>query len=211
MPTLEQARDWYDEKDVVHGYTHIQRVYQLAERLAIIERADVDIVRAAALLHDVQGSGTDQSMRDMHHIFAASFAAQWLTDEGWIEARIAQVQHCIRSHRYRDESEQPITLEAKILFDADKLDSIGAIGVVRALLYAVEHGKPVYSQPSARFIENGDMDIEEEHSAYHEYIYKLRNIKDRLFTNTARQLAEARHDDMCRFFDGLAAEWNGLR
>jgi len=61
------------------------------------------------------------------------------------------VQHCIRAHRFRDDSEPPQTLEAKILFDADKLDVLGAIGAARTIAYAVLDGQPVYAEPSLRF------------------------------------------------------------
>ena len=56
MPTLEQARSWYPASDPVHGFDHIQRVYRMAERLAVEEGADLEIVQAAALLHDAEGS-----------------------------------------------------------------------------------------------------------------------------------------------------------
>jgi uncharacterized protein len=65
--------------------------------------------------------------------------------------RIAAVQHCIRAHRFRDDREPPQTLEAKILFDADKLDVLGAIGAARTIAYAVLDGQPVYAEPSPRF------------------------------------------------------------
>ena len=55
MPTLEQARQWYPEQDPVHGWDHILRVYHMAERLALAEGADLEIVHAAALLHDSKG------------------------------------------------------------------------------------------------------------------------------------------------------------
>jgi uncharacterized protein len=79
-----------------------------------------------------------------------------LQAEGWDEARISAVQHCIRAHRFRDNSEPPNTLEAKVLFDADKLEVLGAIGVARTIAYAVVRGQPVYSQPSQSFLETDE-------------------------------------------------------
>ncbi len=52
MLTFEKAREWYKDTDPVHDFSHIERVYRMAERLAIAEGADLQIVRAAALLHD---------------------------------------------------------------------------------------------------------------------------------------------------------------
>jgi uncharacterized protein len=211
MPTIEQARTWYSQADPVHDFEHVLRVYHMAERLALAEGADLEIVRAAALLHDAQGSapGGDASERANHHHSSSDFAASILRSEGWAQERINAVQHCIRAHRFRDQSEPPQTLEAKVLFDADKLDVVGAIGAVRTIIYAVLDGKPVYSQPSDHFRQTGQEEPGEQHSSYHEFIFKLSKIKDRLFTPTARSLAEARHAYLVGFYEELRAEMNG--
>ena len=128
MPTLEQARTWYTDADPVHDFSHVERVYRMAEKISAAEGADVEIVRAAALLHDVEGSAPEGAGRASHHHESAEFAAEVLQAEGWPAERIAAVQHCIRAHRFRDRSEPPATLEAQVLFDADKLDVLGAIG-----------------------------------------------------------------------------------
>lgn len=211
MPTLEQARSWYSQADPVHGFDHVLRVLRMAERLALAEDADVEIVRAAALLHDAEGSATaggDQG-RTHHHQASAEFARQVLLEEGWSEERIAAVQHCIRAHRFRDNSEPPQSLEAKVLFDADKLDVIGAIGVARTIAFDVVVGQPIFAQPSERFLESGEKEPGEQHSSYHEYLFKLRKIKDMLYTPSGQALAEARHHFLVEFFERLAAEMRG--
>jgi uncharacterized protein len=200
MPTIEAARSWYPQSDPVHGFDHVMRVHHLAERLAIAEEADQEIVLAAALLHDVE------SDRSEHHQAAAEFAAEILQSEGWEDERIAAVQHCIRAHRFRDESERPQSLEAKVLYDADKLDAIGATGVARAIAFALGAGQPVYAPPSSRFLHSGEREPFEPHSAYHEYLFKLRKLKDHLFTPTARNLAEERHRILVTYFEALDAE-----
>ena len=110
MPDIETARQWYSQ-DPVHGFEHVLRVYRLGERIGEAEHADIDIVRAAVLLHDVDASQldseTDVSQRGEHHLSAAQFAGQILRGEGWPEERIAAVQHAIRAHRYRDRREAP--------------------------------------------------------------------------------------------------------
>jgi len=121
------------------------------------------------------------------------------------------VQHCIRAHRFRDDREPPATIEAKCLFDADKLDVLGAIGAVRVVVYAALAGTPFYSEPSQQFIETGKELPGELHSAYHEYLFKLRNVESRLFTATARQLAHERGLYLKEFFTQLIAEINGER
>jgi uncharacterized protein len=211
MPTIDQARHWYPDLDPVHGFDHVLRVYRMAERLAQAEGADLEIVLAAVLLHDAEGSATTggEIGRSNHHHASSEFARQMLEAENWLPDRIAAVQHCIRAHRFRDNSEPPQTLEAKILFDADKLDVIGAIGVVRTIAFDVVVGQPVYFEPSQHFLASGEKEPGEPHSSYHEYLFKLSRIKDRLFTPAARAIAEERHRFMAEFFTRLAAEERG--
>src|SRR3972149_623224 len=85
-------------------------------------------------------------------------------------------QHCIRSHRFRGD-EHPHSLEAKVLFDADKLDVIGAFGVARSIAYDVVMGWPIFAEPSQRFRQSGEKEPGESHSSYHEFIFKLGKIK----------------------------------
>ena len=138
MPSIEQAHSWYLDGDPVHDFDHVMRVYRIAEKLALAEGADLEIIRAAALLHDSVGSapGNPGEARAEHHILSAIFARQVLTEEGWAEERIQAVEHCIRAHRFRNKGEKPQTIEAQVLFDADKLDVLGAIGAARTIAYA---------------------------------------------------------------------------
>jgi uncharacterized protein len=202
MPTIEQARTWYTNADAVHDFDHVLRVYRMAEHLAQAEGADLEIVRAAALLHDAEGTMPGAS---------AEFAAEVLRTEGWDPERIAAVQHCIRAHRFRDRSEPPHTIEAKIIFDADKLDVLGAIGVARTLVYATLAGQPWYAEPSKRFKQTGEKEPGEPHSSYHEHLFKLRKVRDRMFTETARLIAADRLHYLDEYFERLIDEWNGKR
>ena len=210
MPTIEQARAWYTDSDPVHDFEHVLRVYRMAERLAGAEGADLEIVRAAALLHDAEGTMPGNESRVNHHHASADFAAQVLAQEGWDAERIAAVQHCIRAHRYRG-TETPRTLEARILFDADKLDVLGAIGVARVIGYATLAKTPWYVPPSQQFLESGREVEGEAHSAYHEHLFKLRKVRDRMFTTTARAIAQERLQYLDDYFERLIDEWNGRR
>lgn len=209
MPTLEQAQTWYSTSDSVHGFDHVLRVYNMAERLATIEGADLEIVRAAALLHDAEGSAPENTHnRATHHEASASFARTILTEEGWPESRITAVEHCIRAHRYRT-TEAPQTIEAKVLFDADKLDVLGAFGAARTIAYAAQAQQPIYAKPSTQFLETGKKTPEEPHSSYHEYLFKLRRVKERLFTDEAKRIAESRHAFLVAFYEQIVAEAEG--
>jgi uncharacterized protein len=211
VPTIEQAREWYRGADAVHDFDHVLRVYRMAERLAREEGGDLEIVRAAALLHDAEGSapGGEGEERASHHHASAQFAGQVLAAEGWPAERIAAVQHCIRAHRFRDRTEPPATIEAKILFDADKLDVLGAIGVARVVAYSALDGQPFYAQPSEAFLQTGQEEPGEPHSSYHEYLFKLRKVHDRLFTPTARALAAGRDAYLADFYARFEAESRG--
>jgi len=217
LPTIEEARRWYPADDPVHGFDHVLRVYRMAEYLAEVEGADLEIVRAAALLHDAtppddrpgKPASRLKAGRVQHHQAAAEFAGEVLRSSGWSKERIAAVQHAIRAHRFRDDSEQPQTLEAMVLFDADKLDAIGAIGVARAIGYATQHHQPAYASPSAHFHQSGQTEPDEAHSAYHEYLYKLSKLKDRFYTASGKRLAAERHRRMSVFFEQLAVEMSG--
>ena len=209
MPTIEQARAWSPAGDPVHGFDHVERVARMAERLAREVGADQEIVRAAALLHDAAGAHPETGeTRHEHERDSAAVARQVLTDEGWTEERICAVEHCIRAHRFRGK-EQPQTLEAQVLFDADKLDVMGAFGAARTIGYALQAGTPIYAAPSQAFLDRGQTEEGEPHSAYHEYLFKLRRVRERLFTEPARKIGEQRHQVLCAFFDQLAAEAEG--
>jgi len=209
MPTIDQARRWYTHADPVHDFEHILRVLALAERIGRAENADLDILRAAALLHDADGAAPDDGAgRATHHLNSAEFAREVLKAEGWPADRIAAVQHCIRAHRFRG-GDAPQTLEARIMFDSDKLDVLGAIGVARVVAYAALAGEPLTGEPSAGFIAAGEKEPGEPHTPYHEFLFKLSKIKDRLHTPTARAIAAERHRYLADYFDRLVLEIKG--
>jgi uncharacterized protein len=209
MPTVEQARAWYPAHDPVHGFDHVLRVLAVAERLAEQVGADGEVVRAAALLHDAAGAVPGPgSGRANHEQASAEFARSILAQEGWDAVRIEAVAHCVRAHRYRS-VEAPQTLEAQVLFDADKLDVLGAFGVARTIAYALQAGEPIYAEPSEAFRSSGTGLPGEPHSAYHEYLFKLRHVADRLQTEPGRQMGRRRVALLVEFFEALAEEARG--
>lgn len=211
--SVEHARAFYDAGDPVHGFDHVLRVYLLAQRIGEIEGADLEIIRAAALLHDSRGADPrgEANERESHHLLSAEFAEEVLRGLGWQAERIAAVQHCIRSHRFRAQDEPPKTIEAKCLFDADKLDVLGAIGAARTTAYAAQADQPFYREPSQLFRECGEYEPDEPHSAYHEYLFKLQFVGAKLLTTAGRDIARQRDDFMRQYFDQLQAECRGER
>ena len=207
MPTVEQAREWYPTEDPVHGFDHVLRVMRSAEEIGKELGADLEVLRAAALLHDAAGADPRED-RAQHENASAEFARETLANEGWSQDRIKAVVECVLSHRYRGK-QQPKSLEARILFDADKLDVVGAFGVARTIGYAIQADQPIFAQPSEKFLASGELEHGEPHSAYHEYLFKLRNVKGRLHTDPARRLASEREKVLVSFFEQLAAEARG--
>jgi len=202
--TVDFARTLYENAGGGHDFDHVLRVTALAERIAAAEGADLRIVRTAALLHDI---GESEGRED-HHLRGAAKARALLLGEP--DAFVEAVAHAIEAHRFRAEP-APATQEAQCLSDADKLDAIGAIGAARAIAYAAQVGQPTYAQPSQRFLETGQTEPGEPHSAYHEFVFKLRKLKDRLYTPSARQIGEERHRYLEEFFTQLTGEITGQR
>jgi len=189
-----------------HDWEHTDRVYQLAVRLAKVEGADLHIVSLAALLHDIARHSEDQKQGQLcHAVEGAKIARQLLAAYQVATDKIEKISHCIQTHRYRN-NHHPESLEARVLFDADKLDSIGAIGIGRAFLFAGEIGARLHNHDTPVAAMKA---YSSEDTAYREYMVKLRHIKDQLYTNEGKRLAQGRHDFMVTFFDRLNKEVTG--
>jgi uncharacterized protein len=207
---LQQIRNkaaiYFENSSGSHDWSHTERVYRLCMKLAPLEGADAEIVAIAALLHDVGRNEQDQSKgRICHAESGARIARELLQDFGLAGEKVNHVIHCIEAHRFRG-NKQPLTKEAKVLFDADKLDSIGAIGIGRAFQFAGEVGARLH---------NGAIDLERtrsysrEDTAYREFTVKLSKVKDRMLTEEGKRIAQERHRFMVEFFDRLNAEAEG--
>jgi uncharacterized protein len=207
MISIAEARRYYEGADAVHDFDHVLRVLALAERIGQAEGANLEIVRAAALLHDVDRGQADAAGCD-HAAYAADRAREILVDRP--PEKVAAAAHAIAAHRFRTGPE-PTSLEAQVLFDADKLDAIGAVGVARAFAYGGAHGQqlwaPLETVDVDRWTREGD--DPNEHTPVHEFVVKLSRLKERLFTPTGRRIAEERHAYMVAFFQRFDAEVRG--
>lgn len=207
--TIEQARRFYDDADAVHDFDHVLRVLALAERIGQAEGVDLEIVRAAALLHDVEREQGGEGGLD-HAASAARRVPEILCAAP--SETVEAVAHAVAAHRFRT-GPDPVTPEAQVLFDADKLDAIGAVGVARAFAYGGAHHQrlwtPAENVDLARWKAEGDDPTD--HTPVHEFVVKLSQIKGRLFTRTGRAIAQERHDYMVGFFQRLDAEVQGKR
>ncbi len=207
MVTVDEARAYYAGAGSGHDFDHVLRVLALAERLARAEGADVEIVRAAALLHDIARAEEDATGQGDHAQMAAARAHAILVARCVAPARADAVAHAIAAHRFRG-STPPQTLEAKILFDADKLDSIGAIGVARAYAISGALNQRLWSQVAPDAVATRDQH-NANHTAVAEFAVKLSKVRERVHTASARQIADERHAFMAAFFDRLEREVRG--
>ncbi len=210
MITIEEARAYYSDQDSAHSFAHVLRVLRLAERIGKAEGADMVILRTAALLHDIAREEEDAGGA-CHAKVGASRVRQILA--GRPQETIEAVAHAIRCHRFRGTC-SPRTLEAKILYDADKLDAIGAIGVARAYAIAGRCAQSLWAKvPESYAVRKADEALEdvrsEGHTPVHEYSFKLSRLKDTLFTQTARDIAAGRQQYMAEFFRRLELEIRG--
>jgi len=206
MITIEQARRFYDGADAAHDFDHVLRVLTLAERIAQSEGADLEIVRAAALLHDVaraQTSGSGQC----HARVGAERAREILRAHP--PERVEAVARAIAAHRFR-RGPAPATVEAKALFDADKLDAIGAVGIARAYIISGQRNSRLWADVPPGYAE-GDLAGTREHTAVHEFVFKLSKLQDLMHTAAGKAIARERHTYMLGFFQRLSQEVRGER
>ena len=214
---LEKIRESV-EKELscsAHNMDHIMRVYNLALHIAEGESVDNDVLKAAALLHDIGRvkEDNDPSGKTDHAIEGARMAENILRSLGYPKHKIKHIQDCIVSHRYRT-GEVPKTDEARILFDADKLDVLGAIGVARSFVWVGRNNAKIYTSCSIEeYIKdnlggetNGRIQDKTKHSPQIEFETKLRFLQDKLHTQKAREICKERLEFFKGFLDRLEKE-----
>ena len=191
-----------------HDWDHTERVYKLCMHIGQVERADLEVLAVAAYLHDVGRPYEDQSKGTICHAEKGSeIAKTLLVNYPLSNEKKRNIVHSIGSHRFRG-NHAPETLEARTLFDADKLDSIGAIGIGRAFLFAGEVGAKLHN-PEADL--RNTRPYTEEDTGYREFKLKLSKIKDRMLTAEGSRMAEERHAFMERFFERFQQEYEGKK
>jgi uncharacterized protein len=203
----KEAQAFFRSARGSHDWDHTERVLRLGRRIGRKEKADLGILGLAALLHDIGREEEDRSHgRICHGRSGAELARGILARHGCDPAAIKAVVHCIRTHRFRRGGE-PRTLEARVLFDADKLDSIGAVGIGRAFQFAGEVGARLHD-PAIDVRKTKPYSRED--TAYREYLVKLSRVRDRMTTREGRRLAADRHRFMAAFFARLNKETDGV-
>lgn len=201
-----------------HDFDHVMRVYNLAIKIAENEDVDMEVIKVASLLHDIGGKREldDPTGQTDHAEEGMKMAEPILRDLGFSEEKIKHIQDCILTHRFRTEN-KPKTMEAKIVFDADKLETVGAIGLARAFTWVGRNNAHIYRKVDineyAKENQGGKLDgrIQDKtkHSPQINWETKDKYILDYLYTDKAKAMAKERKIFIEQFFERLEKEING--
>ncbi|EHI99271.1 metal dependent phosphohydrolase [Clostridium sp. DL-VIII] len=202
-----------------HNLDHVFRVYNLCLLLAKYEEnVDLEILIPAALLHDIARveESNDKTGEIDHAVLGSVVAENILRKLEYEEEKIEKIKHCITSHRFRTGNE-PNTIEAKILFDSDKLDIIGASGIARTFMLAGQFGQRLTVDEElndyikSNTVENGRLKDVSKHTPFIEYEVKFKKIPDKLYTEKAREIGKERLGFMNEYFNRLKLEIKGIK
>lgn len=192
----------FDIRDGAHDEAHLMRVWRNAGKIMAVEGGDAGILLAAVLLHDCIWVDKTSPQRHMASRLAAEKARKVLASLGWDEDRIGQVCHAIEAHSYSAGIE-PLTLEAKIVQDADRLDAMGFVGVARCFYLAGMRGASIChaSDPAG-----AQRPLDDGAYALDHFQTKLLNLGGTMRTQTGRQMAEERAARLKSYYLGLLDE-----
>ena len=171
-----------------HGFDHTLRVVRLAEAIGAREGADMAVLIPAAIFHDI-ARPVEEETGAPHEEAGARMAEAYLCSISYPADLVPGIFHAIRAHRYSS-GVDPGTLEARVLSDADNLDAMGAVGIARTFMQAGEKG-------------GGILDATDHIRA------KLVNLRGRMYTDTAREIAGKRHALLVAFLNALDDEVRG--
>lgn len=192
-------------RDAAHDHAHVRRVVANARRLAAAEGADLAVVLPAAWLHDCVVVPKDSPQRSMASRLAAAAATRFLQSVGYPAAHIPAIGHAIEAHSY-SAGIPPRTLEARVVQDADRLDSLGAIGIARAFVVGGALGREIYHEaepfPQTREPDDG-------HNSVDHFYVKLFRLAERMNTTAGRAEADRRTAYMRDFLAQLGREIDG--
>lgn len=196
------------DKQTAHSFDHVERVYRLAVRIAKTEpTADMEIVKAAALLHDIKREQEDFENGNCHAKEGAKFARVYLKEIGFPEEKIDKACGAILKHRKSGEL-KPETLEEKIIKDADKLDLIGAVCIARVFTEGAHRNYPLYdpSKPAPKKWE-GAKKLNCTLSGFN--VMSLLNSPNTFYMQEAKRIAKERYNFTKDFYNRFIKEWNG--
>lgn len=202
-------------EDAAHDYDHLVRVMTLADTIQAHEGGHLPTIWAAVAFHDI-GQERERLHGGDHALIGADIAADVLTGTQFPQEAIPEVQQAIRDHRMTGKN-VPQSLEGRILYDADKTDCLGAIGIGRLYLITGRRNQKVYSPVPTDIVEPVDPHVvrtlrnRPDYSPSIEFQLLFGDLPDRMTTPTGKLLAQERYDYMKEFFTRLRNEVEGGR
>ena len=193
---------WVNEAqsaDKAHEVSHIRRVVKTAKKLAKDENADIEVVVAAAYLHDIVSLSKDHPKRHLASQYAADEAVRLLsTNPDFDKTKLDAVHHAIIAHSY-SANRDALTIEAQIVQDADRLDALGAIGIARCIQVGTALDRNLYCEtdPFCDSRKPDDLAFTLDH-----FYTKLLHINKSMYTDSAKRVAKSR----LRFMQGFLAQ-----
>lgn len=198
-----QVERMLEGRDPGHDFEHVMRVYKNAQKIGREEGADMKVLLAAVLLHDLVVYPKGSAKRSKSADDSADIAEKILQKRGWPGATVDKVTYCVRTHSY-SKGIRPVTLEAKILQDADRLDALGAIGIARTFSVGGSENRKFYN-PEDPFWKSSREPDDMVWTLDH-FQAKLLHLQNTLHTRTARKVARQRTKFMRDFIRQLAGE-----
>lgn len=184
--------------DELHTYRVLNNALKIAKKYKNI---NYDVLIAGCLLHDISRKEEFENKQLCHAIEGGKKAYQFLISNNYDINFSNHVKDCITTHRFRSNN-QPKTLEAKILFDADKLDVIGPIGISRTLIYNGQFNEPLYYLDSQGKIDY-NANFEAKDSFLKEYNYKLKKMYKIFYTKEAKKISKQFKKISEQFYNNL--------
>lgn len=191
-----------------HDWFHIQRVYKNALLIANGETCDEIVVKLGALLHDI----ADSKFHAGDETIGPKVAREFLESEGVSEVIISHVIQIIDNISFKGGKTEKAfsSIELDIVQDADRLDAIGAIGIARAFNYGGFKNRAMYDPKIAPKMNMSKEEYKNSQAPTINHFYeKLLLLKDKMNTETGKQIAEQRHNYMQEFLAQFYAEWDG--
>ena len=188
-----------------HAFDHTERVYNLALKLSRNKKVDLDVLKAACLLHDVARLKEHNKEIECHAEHGAKMAEKILKEMNFPEHKIKLVVHTIQIHRH-SKNIKADTIEAVIIQDADRLDALGAITIARMFCTSGELQRPLYN-PS---IPLDDSSVNFYTSTIHGFYRKIFRITPESFnTEEAKKIAKGRYKYVKEYVERFLKEWEG--
>jgi len=189
-------------EDGAHDLSHLQRVWHNARTLQTEEGGDLEVLLAAVLLHDCVAVEKNSPLRSQASRLAAEKASKVLASLNWPEEKVSAVTHAIEAHSF-SANITPTTLEARLMQDADRLDSLGMLGVARTFYTAGRMGSALYDphDPEARA-----RDYDDKRFCLDHFQTKLLHLAEGFQTAAGQRLAQIRHQRLKGFMEQFKEE-----